>query len=95
MVGFGEPVYNTEQRREMLRQMKEYLDEQWLKKKAAGELDKRIRLPNSRKQKPKKRKTKRKRRIRLFKVIQGKKYSNQIVFKEIKIIKRKNRKYKK
>ena len=92
MVGFGEPVYNTEQRREMLRQMKEYLDEQWLKKKAAGELAKRIRLPNSKKQKPKKRKTKRKRRIRLFK---GKKYGNQIVFKEIKIIKRKNRKYKK
>ena len=95
MVAVGEPVYNTEQRREMLRQMKEYLDEQWLKKKAAGELDKRIRLPNSRKQKPKKRKTKRKRRIRLFKVIQGKKYGDQILLKEIKIIKRKNRKYKK
>ena len=95
MVAIREPVYNTEQRREMLRQMKEYLDEQWLKKKAAGELGKRIRLPNSKKQKQKKRKTKRKRRIRLFKVIQGKKYGNQIVFKEIKIIKRKNRKYKK
>ena len=91
----GEPVYNTEQRREMLRQMKEYLDEQWLKKKAAGELGKRIRLPNSKKQKPKKRKTKRKRRIRLFKVIEGKKYGDQFVLKEIKIIKRKNRKYKK
>ena len=95
MVAVGEPVYNTEQRREMLRQMKEYLDEQWLKKKAAGELGKRIRLPNSRKQKPKKRKTKRKRRIRLFKVIEGKKYGDQFVLKEIKIIKRKNRKYKK
>ena len=95
MVGFGEPVYNTEQRREILRQMKEYLDEQWLKKKAAGELDKKIRLVNSRKQKPKKRKTKRKRRIRFFKVIEGKKYGDQIVLKEIKIIKRKNRKYKK
>ena len=95
MVVVGEPVYNTEQRREMLRQMKEYLDEQWLKKKAAGELDKKIRLVNSRKQKPKKRKTKRKRRIRLFKVIEGKKYGDQIVLKEIKIIKRKNRKYKK
>ena len=95
MVAVGEPVYNTEQRREMLRQMKEYLDEQWLKKKAAGELDKKIRLVNSRKQKPKKRKTKRKRRIRLFKVIEGKKYGDQIVLKEIKIIKRKNRKYKK
>ena len=56
MVVVGEPVYNTEQRREMLRQMKEYLDEQWLKKKAAGELDKKIRLVNSRKQKPKKEK---------------------------------------
>ena len=54
MVAIGEPVYNTEQRREMLRQMKEYLDEQWLKKKAAGVLDKRIRLPNSKKHKPKK-----------------------------------------
>ena len=95
MVGIGEPVYNTEQRREMLRQMKEYLDEQWLKKKAAGKLGKKIRLPNSRKQKPKKRKTKRKRRIRLFKVIEGKKYGDQFVLKEIKIIKRKNRKYKK
>ena len=95
MVAVGEPVYNTEQRREMLRQMKKYLDEQWLKKKAAGELDKKIRLVNSRKQKPKKRKTKRKRRRRFFKVIEGKKYGNQIVLKEIKIIKRKNRKYKK
>ena len=93
MVGFGEPVYNTEQRREMLRQMKEYLDEQWLKKKAAGKLGKRIRLPNSKKRKAIKRK--RKRRIRLFKVIRGKKYGNQIVFKQVKIIKRKNRKYKK
>ena len=99
MVAVGEPVYNTEQRREMLRQMKEYLDEQWLKKKAAGKLGKRIRLPNSKKEKPnsnkeKPKKRKRKRRIRLFKVIEGEKYGDQIVLKEIKIIKRKNRKYK-
>ena len=95
MATIGEPVYNTEQRREMLRQMKEYLQEEWLKRKAKGRLlKKKIILPGA---KPIKRKlkTKRKRRIRLFKVIQGKKYGNQIVFKEIKIIKRKNRKYKK
>ena len=98
MVGVGEPVYNTEQRREMLRQLKEYLQEEWLKRKAEGRLlKKKIILPNAEpiKRKSKKRKTKRKRRIRLFKVIEGKKYGNQIVFKEIKIIKRKNRKYKK
>ena len=65
MVAVGEPVYNTEQRREMLRQMKEYLDEQWLKKKAAGELDKKIRLPNSKKQKPKKKKNKKKKKKKI------------------------------
>ena len=93
MVGFGEPVYNTEQRREMLRQMKQYLDEEWLKRKKKGTLlKKKIVLPNA---KSKKRKTKRKRRIRLFKVIRGRKRGNQIVFKQIKVIKRKNRKYKK
>ena len=95
MVAVGEPVYNTEQRREMLRQMKEYLQEEWLKRKAKGRLlKKKIILPGA---KPIKRKlkTKRKRRIRLFKVIQGKKYGDQIVLKEIKITKRKNRKYKK
>ena len=93
MVGVGEPVYNTEQRREILRQMKQYFDKQWLKKKAAGKLGKRIRLPNSKKRKAIKRK--RKRRIRLFKVIRGKKRGDQIIFKQVKIIKRKNRKYKK
>ena len=95
MVAVGEPVYNTEQRREMLRQMKEYLQEEWLKRKAKGRLlKKKIILPGA---KPIKRKlkTKRKRRIRLFKVIQGKKYGDQIVLKEIKRTKRKNRKYKK
>ena len=93
MVAVGEPVYNTEQRREMLRQMKEYLDEQWLKRKAKGKLSKKkIILPNA---EVKKEKRKRKRTIRLFKLVRGKKRGNQIVFKEIKIIKRKNRKYKK
>ena len=96
----GEPVYNTEQRREMLRQMKEYLQDEWLKRKAEGRLSKKkIILPGAEpiKRILKKRKTKRKRkrRIRLFKVIQGKKYGDQIVLKEIKRIRRKNRKYKK
>ena len=36
----GEPVYNTEQRRVMLRQMKEYLQDEWLKRKAEGRLSK-------------------------------------------------------
>ena len=93
MVAVGEPVYNTEQRREMLRQMKEYLDEQWLKRKAKGKLSKKkIILPNA---EVKKEKRKRKRTVRLFKLVRGKKRGNQIVFKEIKIIKIKNRKYKK
>ena len=102
MVAVGEPVYNTEQRREMLRQMKEYLQEEWLKRKAEGRLSKKkIILPGAEpiKRKLKKRKTKtkrrRKRRIRLFKVIEGKKYGDQFVLKEIKRLKRKNRKYKK
>ena len=100
MVGIGEPVYNTEQRREMLRQMKEYLQNEWLKRKAEGRLSKKkITLPGAEPIKKilKKRKTKRKRkrRIRLFKVIQGTKYGDQIVLKEIKRIKRKNIKYKK
>ena len=97
-----EPVYNTEQRREMLRQMKEYLQNEWLKRKAEGRLSKKkIILPGAepikRKIKTRKIKTKRKRkrRIRLFKVIEGTKYGDQIVLKEIKRIKRKNRKYKK
>ena len=104
MVGIGEPVYNTEQRREMLRQMKEYLQNEWLKRKAEGRLSKKkivlpgaesIPLPPIKRKLKKKRKTKRKRRIRLFKVIEGTKYGDQIVLKEIKRIKRKNRKYKK
>ena len=48
MVGIGEPVYNTEQRREMLRQMKEHLDNEWLKRKARGRLlKKKIILPGA------------------------------------------------
>ena len=44
----GEPVYNTEQRREMLRQMKEYLQDEWLKRKAEGRLSKKkIILPGA------------------------------------------------
>ena len=47
---YGRPVYNTEQRRKALRQMKKYFDKQWLKKKIAGTLPKRkIILPNARK----------------------------------------------
>ena len=101
MVAVGEFVYNTEQRREMLRQMKEYLQNEWLKRKAEGRLSKKkivlpgaepIPLPPIKTKLKKKRK---KRRIRLFKVIEGTKYGDQIVLKEIKRIKRKNRKYKK
>ena len=99
MVGIGEPVYNTEQRREMLRQLKEHLDNEWLKRKAAGTLfKKKIILPGAEPIKTiiKKKKTKkRKRRVRLFKIIEATKNGDYIVFKEVKRIKRKNRKYKK
>ena len=97
MVAVGEPVYNTEQRREMLRQLKEHLDNEWLKRKAAGTLSKKkIILPGAEPIKTKaKTKTKRKRRVRLFKVIRATKYGDHIVLKEVKRIKRKNRKYKK
>ena len=104
MVGIGEFVYNTEQRREMLRQLKEHMDNEWLKRKAAGTLSKKkIILPGAepvdtiikKKKTIKKRKTKRKRRVRLFKVIEAPKNGDYIVFKEVKRIKRKNRKYKK
>ena len=99
MVAVGEPVYNTEQRREMLRQLKEHLDNEWLKRKAAGTLSKKkIILPGAEPIKTKaktKRKRKRKRRVRLFKVIRATKYGDHIVLKEVKRIKRKNRKYKK
>ena len=105
MVAVGEPVYNTEQRREMLRQLKEHLDNEWLKRKAEGRLSKKkIILPGAepikeiikkRKRKTKTKKRKRKRRARLFKVIEGTRYGDHIVLKEIKRIKKKNRKYKK
>ena len=39
---FGQPVYNTEQRRAILGQMKQYLDKEWLRKRAAGLLTKKI-----------------------------------------------------
>ena len=107
MAEIGEPVYNTEQRREMLRQMKEHLDNEWLKRKAQGRLlKKKIILPGAEPidtiikkkkaiQKKRKTKRKRKRRLRVFKIIQGTRYGDQIVLQEIKRIKRKNRKYKK
>ena len=106
MVAIGEPVYNTEQRREMLRQLKEHLQNEWLKRKAEGRLSKKkIILPGaepiktikqikSKKKKPNK-KRKIKRRLRVFKVIEGTRYGNQIILQEIKKITRKNRKYKK
>ena len=107
MVAVGEPVYNTEQRRERLRQLKEYLQNEWLKRRAQGRLSKKkIVLPGAepikiklkkiktKREKPK-RKTKRKRRIRVFKVFEGTKYGDQFVLREVKRVKRKNRKYKK
>ena len=49
---YGRPVYNTEQRRKALREIKKYFDKQWLKKKIAGTLPKRkIILPNAREKK--------------------------------------------
>ena len=102
MVAIGEFVHTTEQRREMLRQLKEHLDNEWLKRKAEGRLSKKkIILPGAEpiktiiKKRKRKTKTKRKRRVRLFKVIQGTKYGDHIVLKEVKRIRRKNRKYKK
>ena len=102
MVGIGEPVYNTEQRREMLRQLKEHLQNEWLKRKAEGRLSKnKIILPGAepiktiKQIKSKKKKPKRKRRLRVFKVIEGTRYGDQIILQEIKRITRKNRKYKK
>ena len=105
MVAVGEPVYNTEQRREMLRQLKEHMDNEWLKRKAAGTLLKKkiilsgaepIKTIIKKKKKTKtKTKRKRKRRVRVFKIIEGTKYGDHIVLKEVKRIKRKNRKYKK
>ena len=70
MVGIGEFVYNTEQRREMLRQIKEHMDNEWLKRKREGRLSKnKIILPGaepiktiikSKKKKPKTKKKKKK-----------------------------------
>ena len=98
MVAVGEPVYNTEQRREMLRQLKEHMDNEWLKRKAAGTLlKKKIILPGAEPIKTiiKRKNKKRKRRVRLFRIIKVTKKGDHIVLKEVKKIKRKNRKYKK
>ena len=63
MVPVGEPVYNTEQRRERLRQLKEYLQNEWLKRRAQGRLSKKkIVLPGAEPIKIKLKKTKNKKR---------------------------------
>ena len=98
MVKIGEPVYNTEQRREILRQLKQHLDKEWLKRKRKGTLSKKkIPLPNAEplNTQPKKRKRQRKRKIRLFKVYEGVFDGDNFVLKHVKTIRRKNRKYKK
>ena len=98
MVAVGEFVHNTEQRREMLRQLKEHMDNEWLKRKAAGTLlKKKIILPGAEPIKTiiKRKNKKRKRRVRLFRIIKVTKKGDHIVLKEVKKIKRKNRKYKK
>ena len=60
----GQPVYNTDQRRQILRQIKQYFDKEWLNKRAKGTLSKRkITLPNAKKQK-----RLRKKPLRLFKI---------------------------
>ena len=54
----GQPVYNTDQRRQILRQIKQYFDKEWLNKRAKGTLSKRkITLPNAKKKKKIKKKT--------------------------------------
>ena len=89
MVGVGEPVYNTEQRREILRQMKQYFDEEWLKRRAKGRLSKKkIILPNA---KVKKEKRKRKRRIRVFKIKIIKRKNKKYKIKNGRHFKRSNR----
>ena len=106
MVEIGEPAYNTEQRREILRQLKQHLDREWLKRKREGTLSKKkIPLPNAELAEPKKRKRKRKRqqqqqqrrkrRIKLFKVYEGVFDGDNFILKHVKTIRRKNRKYKK
>ena len=101
MAGVGTGEY-TEQNREHMRQLRDYLHNEWLKRKAAGTLSKKkIILPGAepiiktKKPKTKTAKRKRKRRVRLFKIIEMTKNSDHVVLKEVKRIKRKNRKYKK
>ena len=61
---FGQPVNNTEQRRAILGQMKQYLDKEWLRKRAAGLLTKKNKKFDTVRFPVKKRKRKRIRRIK-------------------------------
>ena len=61
---FGQPVNNTEQRRAILGQMKQYLDKEWLRKRAAGLLTKKNKKFDTVLFPVKKRKRKRIRRIK-------------------------------
>ena len=61
---FGQPVYNTEQRRAILGQMKQYLDKEWLRRRAAGLTKKikkfdTIRFPITKKRKRRRKRIKR------------------------------------
>ena len=108
MAGVGTGEY-TEQNREHMRQLRDYLHNEWLKRKAAGTLSKKkIILPGAepinktkkpinktKKPKTKTAKRKRKRRVRLFKIIEMTKNGDHIVLKEVGRVKRKNKKYKK
>ena len=61
---FGQPVYNTEQRRAILGQMKQYLDKEWLRKRTAGLLIRKNKKFDTVRFPVKKRKRKRIRRIK-------------------------------
>ena len=61
---FGQPVYNTEQRRAILGQMKQYLDKEWLKKRAAGLLTKK-KISKKRKRKRMKRNNLKQHRVKI------------------------------
>ena len=86
----GQPVYNTEQRRQILRQMKQYFDKEWLKRRAAGRLSKdRIILPNT---KPEKRIRRRANPLRLYKIKTINRYTLENENNTIKLKKRNRRK---
>ena len=88
----GQPVYNTEQRRQILRQMKQYFDKEWLKRRAAGRLSKnRIILPNT---KPEKRIIiiRRANPLRLYKIKTINRYTLENENNTIKLKKRNRRK---